>query len=154
MYLANGSLFTGWYKHFHDFLVRHLLDVHSYYVVRYFDDIYYALMMFGRMHTRKLHLGILFPNGMGWRALLIVGVQCKQWDPGIVFSPIDFKLFGKQVVWEMDSQINKVMLITIVHHQEWWFLSKIFMESQGLKVGSSVATSKNHTESRFFNNHV
>ena len=33
MYLANGSLLTRRYKHFHDFLVRHLLDVHSYYVV-------------------------------------------------------------------------------------------------------------------------
>ena len=127
MYLANGSLLTGGYKHFHDFLVRHLLDVHSYYVVIYFDDIYYALMMFGRMHTRKWDPGILFPNGMGWRALLIVGVQCKQWDPGIVFSPIDFKLFGKQVVWEKDSPFNKVMLTREVQQQEWWLLSEIFM---------------------------
>ena len=53
MYLANGSLLTGRYNHFHDFLVRHLLDVHYYYVVIYFYDIYYAIMMFGRMHTRK-----------------------------------------------------------------------------------------------------
>ena len=42
--------------------------------------------MFGRMHTRKWDLGILFPNGMGWRALLIVGVQYKQWDPRIFLS--------------------------------------------------------------------
>ena len=62
MYLENGSLLTGRYKHFHDFLVRHLLDVHSYYVVIYFDDIYYALMMFGRMHTRKWDPGIIFPR--------------------------------------------------------------------------------------------
>ena len=41
----------------------------------YFDDIYYVLMMFGRIHTRKWDIGILFPNGMGWRALLIVRVQ-------------------------------------------------------------------------------
>ena len=67
--------------------------------------------MFGRMHTRKWDLGILFPNGMGWRALLIVGVQ---WDPGIVFSPIDYKFFGKQEVWEMDSPLNKVILIRVV----------------------------------------
>ena len=91
---------------------------------------------------------------MGWRALLIIGVQCKQWDLGIVFSPIDFKLFGKQTVWEMDSTLNKVMLIKVVQKQAWWFLSKIFMESQRLKVGSLVEASKNHTESRFFNNHV
>ena len=86
---------------------------------------------------------------MGWRALLIVGVQYKQWDPGIVFSPIDFKLFGKQAVWEMDYPFNKVMLIRVVQQKEWCFLYEIFMKSQRLKVGSSVATSKNHTESRF-----
>ena len=94
-HLENGGLLTRRYKHFHDFLMRHLLDVLFYYGVMYFDDIYYVLMIFGRMHTRKWDLGILFPNGMGWRALLIVGVQCKQWDPGIVFSPIDFNFFGK-----------------------------------------------------------
>ena len=55
-------------------------------------------MMFGRIHTRKWDLIILFPNGMGWRALLIVGVQYKQWDPRIVFSPIDFNFF-----WETSS---------------------------------------------------
>ena len=49
--------------------------------------------MFIIIHTRKLDPIILFPNGMGWRALLIVGVQYKQWDPGIVFSPIDFIFF-------------------------------------------------------------
>ena len=108
------ALVTGRYKHFHDFLVSPLLDVHSYYVVIYFDDIFYALMMFGRMNTRKWDPGILFPNGMGWRALLIVGVQCKQWDCGIVFNPIDFKFFGKQVVSEMDSPFNKVILIRVV----------------------------------------
>ena len=53
MYLANGSLLTGRYKHFHDFLVRHFLDVHSYYVVIYFNDIYYALMIFGGMHIEN-----------------------------------------------------------------------------------------------------
>ena len=73
--------------------------------------------MFGRVHTIKWNLGILFSNGMGWRELLIIGVQCKQWDPGIVFSPIDFKLFGKQAVWEMDSQLNKVILIRVVQQK-------------------------------------
>ena len=33
MHFENGSLLTWRYKHFHDFLVRHLLDVHFYYVV-------------------------------------------------------------------------------------------------------------------------
>ena len=114
MHLAKGGLLTWRYKNFHDFFMGHLLDVHFYYVVKYFDDMYHVLMMFGIMHKRKWDPGILFPNGMGWRSLLIVGVQCKQWDPVIVFSPIDFKLFGKQVVWEMDSQLNKVILIRVV----------------------------------------
>ena len=92
-------------------------------------------MMFGRMHTRKLDPIILFPNGMGWRELLIVGVQYKQWDPGTIFSPIDFNFFKKQAVWETDSPLNKLILIRVVQHQEWCFLSKIFMESQILKVG-------------------
>ena len=109
--------------------------------------------MFGRLHTRKRDPGNFFPNAMGWRALLIVGVQDKQWDLGIVFSPIDFKLFGKQAVWEMGSPFNKVMLIRVVQQEAWWFLSKIFIKYQRLKVGSSVETSKNHTESKFFNNH-
>ena len=69
-------------------------------------------MIFGRIHIIKWDPGILFPNGMSWRALLIVGVKCKQWDPEIVFSPIDFKFFGKQAVWEMCSPLNKVMLVT------------------------------------------
>ena len=54
--------------------MRHFLDVHFYYVIMYSDDIYYVLIIFGRIHTRKLDPIILFANGMGWRALLIVGV--------------------------------------------------------------------------------
>ena len=111
-------------------------------------------MMFGIIHTRKWDPRILFPHGMSWRALLIDGVKCKQCDLKIIFTPIDFKLFGRHAVWEMDSPCKKVILIRVVQQQSWWFLSKIFMESQRLKVGSSVATSKNHTKSRFFNNHV
>ena len=114
MHLENGGLLTWRYKHFHDFLMRHLLDVHFYYVGINFDDIYYVLMMFEIMHTRKWDPGILFPNGMGWRALLIFGVQYKQWDPRIVFCPIDFNFLGKQAVWWMDSPLNKVILIRAV----------------------------------------
>ena len=72
---------------------------------------------------------------MGWRALLIVGAQYKKWDPVIGFSPIDFNFFGKQAVWEMDSPLNKVILIRVVQQKAWWFLFQIFMESQRLKVG-------------------
>ena len=59
---------------------------------------------------------ILFPHGMGWKAFLVVGVQYKQWDPRIVFSPIDFNFFGKQEVLEMDSPLNKVILIRVVSY--------------------------------------
>ena len=75
MHLKNGNLLTWRYKRFHHFLVGNLLDVHSYYVVIYFYDIFYALVFFGRMHTRKWDPGTLFPNGVVWRAVLIVGVQ-------------------------------------------------------------------------------
>ena len=83
--------------------------------------------MFGRMYTRKWDPRTLVPNGMGWRALLIVGVQYKQWDLGIVFTPIDFNFLGKQEVWEMDSPLNKVILIKVVQKKECSFLSQIFM---------------------------
>ena len=119
IHLENDGLLTWRYKYFHNFLIRNFLDVHFYYVVMYFDDIYYVLMIFERMHTIKWDPRILFPNGMGWRALLIVGVQYKQWDPGIFFSPIDFNFFGKQVVWEMDSPLNKFILTIVVQNQEW-----------------------------------
>ena len=89
--------------------------------------------MFGIIHMIKSDPRILFPNSMGWRALLIVGVQYKQWDPRIVFSPIDFNFFGKQAEWEID--LNKVVLIRALQQQAWWFLSKFFMESQRLEVG-------------------
>ena len=99
-------------------------------------------MVFGRIHTRKYDPIILFPNDMGWRSLLIVEVQYKQWDPGIVFSPIDFKFFGKQTVWEIDSPLNKLILFRVVQPKSWWFLSKIFMESQRLKVGKQSGNFK------------
>ena len=79
------------------------------------DDVLFLFMMiFIRMHERKKNPRILFPNGMGWRELLNVGVQYKQWNPRIVFSRIDFKFLGKQEVWEMDSPLNKVILIRVV----------------------------------------
>ena len=64
MDLANGGLLTWRYKHFHDLLMRNLLDGNFYYVVMYFYDIHYVLIMFGRMHIRKWDPRILFPNGI------------------------------------------------------------------------------------------
>ena len=60
LYGPHGDIVTPMYKHFHDSLMRYLLDVHLYDVVMYFNDlIYFVLMMF-------------------------VSVQYKQWDPSIV----------------------------------------------------------------------
>ena len=75
-------------------------------------------MMFGRMNRRKWDPGILFPNGMGCRALLIVGVQCKKWDPGIVLVPLI------SIIWETigmgdGSPLNKVILTRLVQQQSW-----------------------------------
>ena len=53
---------------------------------------------------------------MSWRECLIVGVQYKQWDLGIGFSPIDSKLFGKQVVWEMDSPLTLEQILELASH--------------------------------------
>ena len=58
VYGEHDDLLTWMYNHFHDSLMRYLRDVHLYDVVMYFDDLYFSLMMFGRM-------------------------QYKQWDPGI-----------------------------------------------------------------------
>ena len=35
----------------------------------------------------------------------------------------------------MDYPLNKVILMRVFQRQSWWFLSKIFMESQRLNVG-------------------
>ena len=49
---TKGGLLTWRYKHFHDFLMRHLLDVLFYYVVMYFDDIYYVLMIWKNTYKK------------------------------------------------------------------------------------------------------
>ena len=49
MHLENGGLLTWMYKTIHDYLMRYLLDVHLYYVFMYFHDLYFTLMMFGRV---------------------------------------------------------------------------------------------------------
>ena len=48
-YQPNDDLLTWMYKHFHDFLMRYLLDVHLYDVFMYFHYLYFVLMMFGRV---------------------------------------------------------------------------------------------------------
>ena len=53
VYGPHGDLLTWMYKHFHDSLMRYLLDVHLYDVVMYFDDLYFVLVMFGRVQYQQ-----------------------------------------------------------------------------------------------------
>ena len=100
MYGPHDDLLTWMYKHFHDYLIRYLLDVHLYDVVMYFDDLSFVLMMFGRM-------------------------QYKQWDPGIAW----FQFWGQQAVREIESPLEKVSIIIVVQQQAWCFLFETFLES-------------------------
>ena len=49
LYGPHGYLLTRMYNHFHDFLMRYLIDPHLYDVVMYFYDLYFVPMMFGRV---------------------------------------------------------------------------------------------------------
>ena len=64
--------------------------------------------MFGIIHTRKWDPGILFPNGMDWRALLIVGVEYKQWDPGIFLVPLISYFWGNKKYGRWINQLIKL----------------------------------------------
>ena len=69
VYGPHDDLLDCMYTHFHDSLMRYLIDVHLYDAVMYFNDLYYVFIMFGRE-------------------------QYKQWDPGIAW----FQFWGKQAV--------------------------------------------------------
>ena len=49
VYGPHEDLLTWMYNHFHDSLMRYLLDAHLYDVVIYFHDLYFLLMIFGRV---------------------------------------------------------------------------------------------------------
>ena len=53
VYGTHDDILTWMYKHFHDSLMRYLLDVHLYDVVMYFHDIYFSLVMFVRVKYKK-----------------------------------------------------------------------------------------------------
>ena len=65
--------------------MRYLLDVIFYDVVMYFHDLYFALMIFGR-------------------------VQYRKWDPSIAW----FQFLGQQAVWEIESPLEKMIVIKVV----------------------------------------
>ena len=84
VYGPHDDLLTWMYKNFHDPLMRYLLDVKLYDVFMYFNDLYFVLMMFGR-------------------------VQYKQWDMGIAW----FQFWGKQEVEYIESPLEKVIVIRV-----------------------------------------
>ena len=88
------------YKNFHDPLMRYILDVQLYDVVIYFNDLCFVLMMFGR-------------------------VKYKQCDLGIAW----LQFWGQSEVGDIESPLEKVIVIRVVQQQAWWFLSKIFLRS-------------------------
>ena len=74
VYGPHDDLLTWMYKHFHDSLMRYLLDVHLYYVVMYFHDIYFVLMMFERVQYQQWDLGISWFH-LTWNSSLVVGLR-------------------------------------------------------------------------------
>ena len=99
VYGPHNDILSQMYKHFHDSLMRYLLDVQLYDVFMYFNDLYFVLMMFGR-------------------------VQNKQCDLGIAW----FKFWKKQVVGDIESPLEKVIVMSIEKKQAWWFLFENFLE--------------------------
>ena len=74
VYGPHDDLLTWMYKHFHDSLVRYLLDVHLYDALMYFNDLYCVLMMFGRVQYQKWDPGIAwFP--LTWSSSLVIGLR-------------------------------------------------------------------------------
>ena len=71
-------------------------------------------------------------------------VQYKQWDLGIAW----FQFCGKQVVGDIESPIEKVIVIRVEKQQSWWLLFETFLESWKFKFGNSVPTSKNYTKAK------
>ena len=117
MYGPHDDLLTWMYKHYHDPLMILLIYVQLYDVVIYFNDIYFVLIMFGR-------------------------VKYKKWDSGIAW----FQFWGQQAVGDIESPLEKVIVIRVEQQQAWRFLFETLLESWKFKFGNSVPTSKNYTE--------
>ena len=85
----------------------------------YFNDLYFVLMIFGK-------------------------VQYKKWDAGIAW----FQFWGKQEIGDIESPLEKVIVIRVENKQAWWSLFETFLESCKFKFGNFVPTSKNYTEAK------
>ena len=51
-------------------------------------------------------------------------MQFKQWDPDIAW----FQFWGKKALGNIESPLEKVIVIRVVQKKSWWFLSEIFLE--------------------------
>ena len=51
-------------------------------------------------------------------------VQYKQWDPGIAW----FQLWGKQAVADIESPLEKVIVIRVEKQWPWWFIFEILLD--------------------------
>ena len=58
VYGPRDYLLTWLYKHFHDSMMRYLLDVHLYDVIMCFQDLYFVLVVFGRVQYNQWGHGI------------------------------------------------------------------------------------------------
>ena len=85
----------------------------------YFNDLSLVLMMFGR-------------------------VQYKQWDLSIAW----FQFWGQQAIGDIESPLEKVIVIRVEQKQAWWILFETFLESWKFKFGNSIPTSKNYTKAK------
>ena len=70
----HDDILTWVYKNFHDYLMRYILDVHFYDVVMCFHDIYFVLMMFGRVQYQQWDPGIAWFH-LTWSSSLVVGLR-------------------------------------------------------------------------------
>ena len=76
VYGTRGDLLTWMYNHFHDSLMMYLLNVHLYDVFMYFHDLYFVLMIFGRVKYQKWDPGIAWFH-LTWSSSLVVGLRKK-----------------------------------------------------------------------------
>ena len=74
MYGPHDDLLAWIYKHFHDSLMRYLIDVHLYDVVMCFHDLYFVLMMSGRVQYKQRDPGIAWFH-LTWSNNSIVGLR-------------------------------------------------------------------------------
>jgi len=74
VYGPHGDLLTWMYTHFHDSLMRYLLSVHLHDVVMYFNELYFVLMMLGRVKYQQWDSGISWFH-LTWSSSLVVGLR-------------------------------------------------------------------------------